>query len=342
FIKPFLHQPMSQSAVQKPSLKLQTASNADFSRRYRFSNDSERGCTPNTSAFGDPTILCNWMFPDGGWGPFWTPQVNRLLVVRVSSAIASRKNQYISFKPTEETAAVFYRRARFPGVLGEIDCTLNPIPNPGGENGELFRNRKGYCSIKVQDVCDDKCQLTNIVARWSGSTHDSRIFDNSRLCSMLERGAYEGHLLGDNGYACCGYLMTPLLNPQTLEKREYNTSYILARGLIERVFGLWKKIFPCLKDGLCTKMDATLTIIITVADMYNLGKRQGNKLPEEAEEDLPGENAEDDQVQHAANAYGNAVRRTLIENHFTMRHRKNQSSHENACCVRMVWPTKRI
>jgi hypothetical protein len=28
FIKPFLHQLISQSAVQKPSLKLQTASNA--------------------------------------------------------------------------------------------------------------------------------------------------------------------------------------------------------------------------------------------------------------------------------------------------------------------------
>jgi hypothetical protein len=29
FIKPFLHQPMSQSAIQKPSLKPQTTSNAD-------------------------------------------------------------------------------------------------------------------------------------------------------------------------------------------------------------------------------------------------------------------------------------------------------------------------
>ncbi|KAK6312793.1 hypothetical protein J4Q44_G00161400 [Coregonus suidteri] len=45
---------------------------------------------------------------------------------------------------------------RFPGVLGAIDCTHILIHNPGGENGELFRNRKGYCSINVQAVCDDK------------------------------------------------------------------------------------------------------------------------------------------------------------------------------------------
>ena len=34
FMKPFLHQPMSQSAVQKPSLKPQTESNADIEARW--------------------------------------------------------------------------------------------------------------------------------------------------------------------------------------------------------------------------------------------------------------------------------------------------------------------
>uniref|UniRef100_A0A673ZYN2 DDE Tnp4 domain-containing protein n=1 Tax=Salmo trutta TaxID=8032 RepID=A0A673ZYN2_SALTR len=193
-----------------------------------------------------------------------------------------------------------------------LDSTSQPSLDFTGEldsqNGELFRNRKGYCSINVQVVCDGKVQLTNIVARWPGSTHDSRIFDNSHLCAMLERGTYEGHLLGDNGYACRGYLMTPLLNPQTSEEREYNTSHILARDFIERVFGVWKKRFPCLKEGLRTKMDTTLTIIIAVAVLYNFGKRQGDKLPEE--------NAEGGQVQHAANANGNAVRIILTDNHF--------------------------
>ena len=34
YIKPFLHQQMSQSAIQKPSLKPQTASNADVEARW--------------------------------------------------------------------------------------------------------------------------------------------------------------------------------------------------------------------------------------------------------------------------------------------------------------------
>ncbi len=76
-----------------------------------------------------------------------------------------------------------------------------------------FRNRKGYCSINVQVVCDEKAHITNIVARWPGSTHDSRIFDNSHLCALLEIHAFQGHLVGDNGYPCRAYLLTPILNP---------------------------------------------------------------------------------------------------------------------------------
>ncbi len=90
------------------------------------------------------------------------------IVSRVSRAIVSLKNQYIQFTPTGETAAGFHRRAGWPGVLGAIDCTHIPTQNPGGVNGELFHNHKGYCSINVQMVCDEKSEITNIVARWPG------------------------------------------------------------------------------------------------------------------------------------------------------------------------------
>ena len=38
-----------------------------------------------------------------------------------------------------------------------------------------FVNRKQFYSINVQAVCDSDAFITNIVARWPGSTHDSRI-----------------------------------------------------------------------------------------------------------------------------------------------------------------------
>lgn len=159
--------------------------------------------------------------------------------------------------------------------------------------------------------------ITHIVARWPGSTHDSRIFDNSQLCALLERGEMQGHLVGDNGYACHPYLMTPLLNPQTRPERNYNYSHIQTRGAIERLFGVWKRRFPCIKDGLRTKLDTTLTIIIAVAVLYNFGKRVRDEPTEEADDHPPEDDQDEaEEVQHAANATGNAVRRALIEAHF--------------------------
>uniref|UniRef100_A0A3B4V1Z8 DDE Tnp4 domain-containing protein n=1 Tax=Seriola dumerili TaxID=41447 RepID=A0A3B4V1Z8_SERDU len=95
----------------------------------------------------------------------------------MSRAIASLKNQYIQISPTGEMAAGFYRRAGFPGVLGAIDCTHIPIQNPGGVNGELFRNRKGYCLmcscqlylmtplLTPQTPTERRCNSCHIAAR---------------------------------------------------------------------------------------------------------------------------------------------------------------------------------
>lgn len=44
----------------------------------------------------------------------------------------------------------FYKIAKFPGVTGCIDCTHVRIKSPGGDDAEVFRNRKGYFSLNVQ------------------------------------------------------------------------------------------------------------------------------------------------------------------------------------------------
>lgn len=44
----------------------------------------------------------------------------------------------------------FYELKKFPGVTGCIDCTHVRIKAPGGPDGEVYRNRKGYFSINVQ------------------------------------------------------------------------------------------------------------------------------------------------------------------------------------------------
>jgi len=60
----------------------------------------------------------------------------------------------IKFPQTENEWDVvkqkFYDVAGMSGVGACIDCTHIKIQNPGGPNGEVFRNRKGWFSLDVQ------------------------------------------------------------------------------------------------------------------------------------------------------------------------------------------------
>ena len=57
--------------------------------------------------------------------------------------------------------------------------------------------------------CDDK--FINIVTKWPGSSHDSRVFKESVVYRNLENNNIDGYPLGDSGYACKTSLLTPYL-----------------------------------------------------------------------------------------------------------------------------------
>jgi hypothetical protein len=46
-------------------------------------------------------------------------------------------------------------------------------------------------------VCDADLKIMDIVTRWRGSVHDSRIFRECRLKPIFEAGAFSGILLGE-------------------------------------------------------------------------------------------------------------------------------------------------
>jgi len=49
---------------------------------------------------------------------------------------------------------------------------------------------------------------------------DSTIFDNSSVCAKLENNEFgDCYILGDGGYPCRKYLMTPLLNPPSTSEK---------------------------------------------------------------------------------------------------------------------------
>ena len=95
----------------------------------------------------------------------------------------------------------FQNMADFPGVVGCIDGTHIPIITPM-EDGHRYINRKGFPSIILLAVCDDKMRFTWVNFGWPGSVHDSRVYRNE-LQPILENEddgeamLEEGHILGD-------------------------------------------------------------------------------------------------------------------------------------------------
>ena len=229
------------------------------------------------------------------------------VIHKVSRAIAKEKRQLLSSQGTRDVKRKFYDVGHFPGVIGAIDCTDVRVICPNKENGMAFVNRKQFYSINVPAVCYSDAFTTNIVARWPGSTHDSRIFENSNVADKLRDGALDGILSGDSGYACRAYLLREL-NPKNAGEVRYNTAHRRTRCVIERCFGLLKRRFPCLHLGMRTALANTLVIIVATAVLYNFGLIYREQ---DFDEDIEDENVQFDVVA-AADASGNAKRRLII------------------------------
>ena len=193
-------------------------------------------------------------------------------------------------------------------MIGAIDCTHVRIICPNKENAIAFVNRKQFYSINVQAVCDSDAFITNIVARWPGSTHDSRIFENINIADKLRDGALDGILLGDSGYACRAYLLTPILKPKNVGEVRYNTAHRRTRCVVEL-----KRRFPCLHLGLRTALANTLVIIVVTSVLHNfaLVHREQDFDEDIEDEDVPFD------IVAAADASGNAKRQLIISRYFT-------------------------
>ncbi|XP_045783974.1 putative nuclease HARBI1 [Maniola jurtina] len=164
----------------------------------------------------------------------------------------------------------FQEIRNFPSVLGCIDCTHIKIKKYGGDAAQYYINRKGFYSMNVQVTCDAKLRIRDIVARWRGSTHDSRIFNESTLKERFERGDFKGRLLGDSGYRLERYLFTPILRPQNAREENYNRAQIATRNCVERCFGVWKQRFQSLLYGVTVHMHNVKPTIVALAVLHNI------------------------------------------------------------------------
>ncbi|XP_039279758.1 putative nuclease HARBI1 isoform X2 [Nilaparvata lugens] len=152
------------------------------------------------------------------------------------------KKDFIKF-PTGEyarrTKTKFFVKYGFPNVLSCVDGTLIPIVCPTTADKEEYRSRKGRFSINVLAAAGADMEFTNIVARWKGSTHDSRVLKNSSLYSTFEERDMGGILIGDSGYACNRCLH----NNNTLRFSPRRCCIVIVACAILHNFGIKKGLF---------------------------------------------------------------------------------------------------
>ncbi|XP_055906495.1 putative nuclease HARBI1, partial [Eupeodes corollae] len=198
-------------------------------------------------------------------------------------ALASKARDFIKFpsEPSEirSVKRKFFDVAGFPQCVGAIDCTHIKIKNPGQEFGARHRCRKIFYSINVQVVCDASQRVTDVVARWRGSAHDSRIWRESSIYHRLQDMDLQGGvILGDSGYPGSKILLTPFRVSAILSEPEqrYNRSHIRTRNHIECLFGQLKNKFRCCFNGIQLNYETAKASIVAICILHNISKGSSN------------------------------------------------------------------
>ncbi|XP_064081920.1 putative nuclease HARBI1 [Macrobrachium nipponense] len=117
----------------------------------------------------------------------------------------------------------FSQIAGFPGVVGVIDGTHIKIVAPK-DFEEVYVNSKNFHNINVQVVFYANYLVRNIVAKWPGSVRDSRNLCENGLWRRFEEYRIPAgyYLLGDSGYPCKRWLLTPYLRPDGHHQEAYH------------------------------------------------------------------------------------------------------------------------
>ena len=190
--------------------------------------------------------------------------------------VCNLKDRFIKWPSPEgqqQIADSIQQASRIPNCVGFIDgCHFRLKSAPNGDPD--YTNRKAYNSIQSQVVADDHLIINDAYVGWPGSTHDARVYRNSPLFDMMERGviSQEKCIIGDSAYPLSDHMITPFRDNghRTLDQRNFNRIVSSQRQAVERVFAHVKGRFRQLQNIDSTDVVHICQMIMAAFVLHNL------------------------------------------------------------------------
>jgi hypothetical protein len=211
------------------------------------------------------TLLCflgtegNGMSDRKGRSVFRTAKgTTRLYKDRVVQAILDcLYDSYVKWPDLAERRAIADRiRAEFglPNCIGIADGTLLPLAfRPSTDDYADYKGRKMLYTLTMLVVNDDQRRIRYFNAGWPGSTHDDRVFRNSKIVQDLDDHFLETeYIIGDSAYGPQNFMVSvfkkPVGSPMQPDNEVFNMKLAKPRVSSEHTIGILKGRFPFLRS----------------------------------------------------------------------------------------------
>ncbi|XP_036067194.1 protein ALP1-like, partial [Oryzias melastigma] len=255
-------------------------------------------------------------------------------VYGVCEAICHKLMKKFITLPKEEEAQQIaqrnYESHGLPQIYGAIDGSHIPIRAPR-DGYRDYVNRKGWASIVLQAVVDDRLMIRDISVGSPGSAHDAAVLATSSLfrhpekhpkASMDIEGVQVPLLLaGDPAYPLLPWIMKGYAGPNLTEPQEMFNEHLSAiRVKVEHTFGHLKTRWRVLAKTSDIHHDFMPKIVATCYILHNMCEEKRQQLPP-APQHTTGHPLIQPQERHSDEADAMAVEiRQALVNHLSRPH----------------------
>ena len=191
------------------------------------------------------------------------------------------------------TSFRFYEKFGIPNIFGAVDgCQIRfqkcPRKIPVGQWADLYFCRKGFYSLNVQIVSNDKV-IYSVDAGWFGSAHDARVWRRSQAKADLENPEepHEFLLAADMAYPISLKVLKHYESPSTRQEHHFNKILNGLRTLSsECVYARLKQRFPILREMRCNVKNSQ-RIVLACCILHNMAEHSFDEVPFEIDENDP-------------------------------------------------------